>query len=139
MRTGWLALGKDRAQLWPLRLRKRCIALIHGHRAARLMADGPPPGLCGMPSDGSLRSDASARSPSSSPRRLVNATDIVEMEWKGKRFNISLKKKEALKAAEPVYQVRPPPLQIGSRTSAGTCDRLPLTAACTHPQCCPRR
>ncbi|KAG1653670.1 hypothetical protein FOA52_004587 [Chlamydomonas sp. UWO 241] len=37
--------------------------------------------------------------------KLVNATDIVEMEWKGKRFNISLKKAEALKAAEPVYQM----------------------------------
>mmetsp|Transcript_33336 Transcript_33336/g.99279 ORF Transcript_33336/g.99279 Transcript_33336/m.99279 type:complete len:219 (-) Transcript_33336:265-921(-) len=44
--------------------------------------------------------------------KLVNSTDIVDMEWKGKRFNISLKKKEALKAAEPQYQVVSAPAQM---------------------------
>lgn len=37
--------------------------------------------------------------------RLVSSTDIVEMEWKGKKFNLTVRKSEALKAAEPVYQV----------------------------------
>lgn len=49
-------------------------------------------------------------------RRLVNATDIVDMEWKGKRFNISLKKKEALKAAEPVMVSKEKQHSIGFRT-----------------------
>ncbi len=43
--------------------------------------------------------------PPTHERRLVNSTDIVDMEWKGKRFNLSVKKREALKVAEPVYQV----------------------------------
>ena len=37
--------------------------------------------------------------------RLVSSTDIVEMEWKGRKFNLTVRKSEALKAAEPVYQV----------------------------------
>ena len=37
--------------------------------------------------------------------RLVSSTDIIEMEWKGKKFNLTVRKSEALKAAEPVYQV----------------------------------
>lgn len=35
--------------------------------------------------------------------RMVNETDIVELELKSKRFSLSLKKKAAL--AEPVVQV----------------------------------
>lgn len=38
-----------------------------------------------------------------SVRRMVNETDIVELELKSKRFSLSLKKKAAL--AEPVVQV----------------------------------
>lgn len=34
--------------------------------------------------------------------RMVNETDIVELELKSKRFNLSVKKKEALKAEQPV-------------------------------------
>ncbi len=37
--------------------------------------------------------------------RLVNNTDIVELELKSKKFNLTVRKKEALKAAEPVIQV----------------------------------
>lgn len=36
------------------------------------------------------------------PCRMVNETDIVELELKSKRFNLSVKKKEALKAEQPV-------------------------------------
>ena len=39
-------------------------------------------------------------------RRLVNETDIVEMTLKSKRFNLEVRKQEALKVPEPVYQVR---------------------------------
>ena len=37
---------------------------------------------------------------------MVHDTDIVELELKSKRFSLSVKKKEALKAAEPMVQVR---------------------------------
>jgi hypothetical protein len=37
--------------------------------------------------------------------RMVNETDIVELELKSKRFSLSLKKKAALQAAEPIVQV----------------------------------
>ncbi|GAX77685.1 hypothetical protein CEUSTIGMA_g5128.t1 [Chlamydomonas eustigma] len=37
--------------------------------------------------------------------RLVNETDIVELSLKSKRFNLEVRKQEALKAQEPVYQV----------------------------------
>lgn len=37
---------------------------------------------------------------------MVNETDIVELELKSKRFSLSLKKKAALQAAEPIVQVR---------------------------------
>lgn len=33
-------------------------------------------------------------------RRMVHDTDIVELELKSKRFSLSVKKKDALKAAE---------------------------------------
>jgi hypothetical protein len=36
---------------------------------------------------------------------MVNDTDIVELELKSKRFSLSLKKKAALQAAEPIVQV----------------------------------
>ncbi|KIY91778.1 acetyl-coa biotin carboxyl carrier [Monoraphidium neglectum] len=36
--------------------------------------------------------------------RIVNDTDIVELELKSKRFNLSVKKQAALKAAEPTVQ-----------------------------------
>lgn len=36
---------------------------------------------------------------------MVNETDIVELELKSKRFSLSLKKKAALQAAEPIIQV----------------------------------
>jgi hypothetical protein len=39
---------------------------------------------------------------------MVNETDIVELELKSKRFSLSLKKKAALQAAEPVIQVSRP-------------------------------
>lgn len=41
--------------------------------------------------------------------RMVNETDIVELELKSKRFNLSVKKKEALKAEQPI-QVRAVPV-----------------------------
>jgi hypothetical protein len=37
---------------------------------------------------------------------MVNDTDIVELELKSKRFNLSVKKKEALKSEQVVHQVR---------------------------------
>jgi hypothetical protein len=36
---------------------------------------------------------------------MVNETDIVELELKSKRFSLTLKKKAALQAAEPIIQV----------------------------------
>jgi len=51
------------------------------------------------------------RAPSTCPllpysmSRMVNETDIVELELKSKRFNLSVKKKEALKSEQPL-QVR---------------------------------
>ena len=36
---------------------------------------------------------------------MVNDTDIVELELKSKKFTLSMKKKEALAKAEPVYQM----------------------------------
>lgn len=35
---------------------------------------------------------------------MVHDTDIVELELKSKKFSLSVKKKEALEKAEPVYQ-----------------------------------
>jgi acetyl-CoA carboxylase biotin carboxyl carrier protein len=37
--------------------------------------------------------------------RLVNETDIVELSLKSKRFNLEVRKQEALKTADPIYQV----------------------------------
>lgn len=37
--------------------------------------------------------------------RMVHDTDIVELELKSKKFSLSVKKKEALARAEPVYQM----------------------------------
>lgn len=37
--------------------------------------------------------------------RMVHDTDIVELELKSKRFSLSVKKKEALRAAESSVQV----------------------------------
>jgi hypothetical protein len=41
------------------------------------------------------------------PCRMVNDTDIVELELKSKKFSLSVRKQEALKSAEPVIQVQP--------------------------------
>jgi hypothetical protein len=41
-------------------------------------------------------------------RRMVNETDIVELELKSKRFNLSVKKQEALRAEQPTVQARAP-------------------------------
>jgi hypothetical protein len=56
-----------------------------------------------------------------SVRRMVNETDIVELELKSKRFSFSLKKKAALQAAEPIVQARSPPFYSRSSlvTAAG--------------------
>lgn len=37
--------------------------------------------------------------------RMVNQSDLVELELKSKRFTLALRKKEALEPPEPVYQV----------------------------------
>lgn len=37
--------------------------------------------------------------------RLVHDTDIVELELKSKKFSLNVRKREALKAAEPTIQV----------------------------------
>jgi acetyl-CoA carboxylase biotin carboxyl carrier protein len=36
---------------------------------------------------------------------MVHDTDIIELELKSKKFNLSLRKKEALKSEQPVIQV----------------------------------
>ena len=38
--------------------------------------------------------------------RMVHDTDIVELELKSKKFSLAVRKKEALKQPEPLYQVR---------------------------------
>lgn len=45
--------------------------------------------------------------------KMVQDTDIVDIELKGKRFSLAIKKQEALKAAEPViiHQAMPTPMQ----------------------------
>jgi hypothetical protein len=55
---------------------------------------------------------------------MVNETDIVELELKGKRFNLSVKKKEALAAEAPVQVGR---RRVGVRACvvrASACARL---------------
>lgn len=39
------------------------------------------------------------------PCRMVHDTDIIELELKSKKFNLSLRKKEALQSEQPVIQV----------------------------------
>lgn len=53
---------------------------------------------------------------------MVNETDIVELELKSKRFNLSVKKQEALKAEQPV-QVRT--LRCVAQTACGAIRDLP--------------
>ncbi len=40
--------------------------------------------------------------------RMVHDTDIVELELKSKKFSLSVRKKEALEKAEPVYHAVSP-------------------------------
>lgn len=60
--------------------------------------------------------------------KLVTSTDIVEMELKSKRFNISVKKQEALQAAEPIYQMMAPQQQL-SYAAAPSSAPAPAPAA----------
>ena len=39
--------------------------------------------------------------------RAVDSSDVIEMELKGKKFAMSVKKQEALKAQEPIYVQAP--------------------------------
>eukprot|EP00879_Flechtneria_rotunda_P001799 GHRR01001963.1.p1 GENE.GHRR01001963.1~~GHRR01001963.1.p1 ORF type:complete len:224 (+),score=77.98 GHRR01001963.1:132-803(+) len=58
--------------------------------------------------------------------RMVNETDIVELELKSKRFSLSLKKQAALQAADPVVQF----VQAAAAAPAATpASAAPATAA----------
>ena len=60
------------------------------------------------------------------PYRMVNETDIVELELKSKRFNLSVKKKEALKAEQPAMQVIHAPMAMAAAPAAAP---APVAAA----------
>jgi len=57
--------------------------------------------------------------------RMVNETDIVELELKSKRFSLSLKKKAALQAAEPIIQM----VQAAPVAAAAPAPAAPAAAA----------
>jgi hypothetical protein len=75
----------------------------------------------------------------------VNETDIVELELKSKKFNLSLKKKEALKQPEQTvhYQVcargrRSPHRETSSALLCPPSWRVPLhSTCCTNLLGCP--
>ena len=49
---------------------------------------------------------------------MVQETDIVELELKSKRFSLSVRKKEALKAAEPTVIVQQAPAMAAAPAAA---------------------
>ncbi|KAI8469239.1 MAG: acetyl-CoA biotin carboxyl carrier [Monoraphidium minutum] len=65
--------------------------------------------------------------------RMVNETDIVELELKSKRFNLSVKKKEALKAAT-VQMVQAAPMQMMAAAPAPAAPAAPAAAPAPAPR-----
>lgn len=64
--------------------------------------------------------------------RMVNQSDLVELELKSKRFTLALRKKEALEPPEPVYQA-PPPQQAASAPAPAPSASPPSQSAAAPP------
>ncbi|GBF88918.1 hypothetical protein Rsub_01417 [Raphidocelis subcapitata] len=63
--------------------------------------------------------------------RMVNETDIVELELKSKRFNLSVKKKEALKSEQPVIMMAAPAAAAAAAPAAAP---APVAAPAPAPK-----